>query len=58
MTIGPMAACPTVTLPHGYVDAKGKPVAKLLRYSYRIEVLDLPVGSPASTPVLPPKTSN
>lgn len=58
MTIGPMAACPIVTLPHGYVDASGKPVAKLLRYSVRIEVLDLLAGSPAPAPVLPPKTSN
>ena len=58
MTVGPLTTCPTVTLPHGYVDANGKPVAKLLRYSYRIEVLDLPVGNPAPTPVPPPKTSN
>lgn len=56
-TVGPMEACPPVTLPHGYVDANGRPVGKLLRYSYRIEVLDLP-QAPTQAPTPPAKPVN
>lgn len=40
--------CPPSILDHGYLDAKGKPVAKRIRYTFRTELVDVTPGELAA----------
>lgn len=40
--VGPLENCGMPNLPRGYVDGEGKPVAKRIRRTVRVELLDVP----------------
>lgn len=46
LQVGPMAKCPLSNFDAGYVDEAGNAVAKRVRYTTRIEVIDEPGGPP------------
>lgn len=45
--VGPTDRCPFANIPHGFSDASGQPVAKRLRLTIRVEVLDAAGNEPA-----------
>ncbi len=52
--IGPQP-CPSTALDHPYTDAQGNPVAKRIRYTIRIEVLDVDPAEVAAAEQTAPK---